>query len=153
MAAVFDWAATNHSLPHLAQPKKLTLNSQKNSFVPDPNVYQKSNLSLYSLYYEVCNEFTGPHFPVVASGQHSFFRKSVTAVASCWQHCDRFDQPEIGISSLPCQSCKRADLFKPEPEKNIKSPNPKINLKPKSCLKKNKSQVRSEKFGNVAKLF
>ena len=32
-------------------------------------------------------------------------------------------------------------------------PNPKTNLKPKSCPKKNESYVRSEKFSNVAKLF
>ena len=32
------------------------------------------------------------------------------------------------------QSCKRADEFRPEP-----SPNPKINLKPKSCRKKPES--------------
>ena len=32
-------------------------------------------------------------------------------------------------------------------------PNSKTNLKPKSCLKKSKSYVRSEKFSNVAKLF
>ena len=32
-------------------------------------------------------------------------------------------------------------------------PNPKINLKPKSCPKKCESKVRSEKFSNIANLF
>ena len=35
---------------------------------------------------------------------------------------------------IAAQSCKRADYFRPEP-----GPNPKTNLKPKSCPKKNKS--------------
>ena len=39
-----------------------------------------------------------------------------------------------------------ADWFRPEP-----GPNPKTNLKIKSCPKKNESKVRSEKFSNVAK--
>ena len=49
------------------------------------------------------------------------------------------------------QSCKRADKFRPEPE--TISPNPKINLKPKSCPKKPESWVMSKKFSNIAKLF
>ena len=40
---------------------------------------------------------------------------------------------------------------RPEPESI--SPNPKTNLKPKSCPKKPESYVRFEKFSNVAKLF
>ena len=32
---------------------------------------------------------------VVAPGQHSSFRRKVAAVASRWQHCVRFDWPEI----------------------------------------------------------
>ena len=35
---------------------------------------------------------------------------------------------------IAAQRCKRADYFRPEP-----GPNPKTNLKPKSCPKKNKS--------------
>ena len=37
------------------------------------------------------------------------------------------------------QSCERADLFRLEPE--IISPNPKTNLKPKSCPKKTKVKI------------
>ena len=42
----------------------------------------------------------------------------------------------------------RTRNYKPEP-----GPNPKINLKPKSCPKKSKSLVRSKKFSNIAKIF
>ena len=42
----------------------------------------------------------------------------------------------------------RTRKYKPEP-----GPNPKINLKPKSCPKKSESKVRSEKFSNIANLF
>ena len=48
------------------------------------------------------------------------------------------------------QNCKRADKFRPAPE--TITPNPKINLKPKSCPKKNEIWVRSKNFSNVAKL-
>ena len=65
---------------------------------------QKSNLSLYSLYYaEACNELAGLHLRVIAPGQHSFFRRNVAAVASCWQHCVRFDRLKIWTSKLPPQ--------------------------------------------------
>ena len=37
-------------------------------------------------------EGTLADFRVIAPGQHSFFQKHVAAVASCWQHCVRFDQ-------------------------------------------------------------
>ena len=36
-------------------------------------------------------------------GQHSYFRKNVAAVASCWQLYVRFDRPEIWTSDLPLQ--------------------------------------------------
>ena len=42
----------------------------------------------------------------------------------------------------------RTRKYKPEP-----NPNPKTNLKPKSCLQKPESHIRSEKFSNVAELF
>ena len=32
---------------------------------------------------------------VIAPGQHSSFRRNVATVASRWQHCVRFDRPEI----------------------------------------------------------
>ena len=59
----------------------------------------KSSLSAYSL--ETCNEFAGTNHRIIAPGQHSSFRRNVVAEASCWQHCVRFDRPEIQISGLP----------------------------------------------------
>ena len=32
---------------------------------------------------------------VIALGLRSFFRRNVAAVASRWQHCDRFERPEF----------------------------------------------------------
>ena len=56
----------------------------------------KSNLLVYSLYYaEACNELAGPISAPLAPGHHCSFRRNVTAVASRWQHCVRFDPPEI----------------------------------------------------------
>ena len=40
------------------------------------------------------------------------------------------------MSTVLVQSCKRADKFRPEP-----GPNPKINLKPKSCQKNPKVKL------------
>ena len=35
------------------------------------------------------------HIRVVVPGQHKSLRRNVAAVASRWQHCVRFDRPEI----------------------------------------------------------
>ena len=43
------------------------------------------------------------HFLVIAPGQHSFFWRIVLAVASHWQHCFRFDGPEIWTLDFPLQ--------------------------------------------------
>ena len=40
---------------------------------------------------------------VIAPGQHSFFGRNVAAMASRWQHCVRFERPEIWTSDLPLQ--------------------------------------------------
>ena len=56
----------------------------------------KSNLLVYSLYCaEACNELAGPISASLAPGHHCSFRRNVAAVASRWQHCIRFDLPEI----------------------------------------------------------
>ena len=45
----------------------------------------------------------GAHLLVIAPGQHSSFWRNVAAVANRWQHCVRFDRPEIWTSDLPLQ--------------------------------------------------
>ena len=45
----------------------------------------------------------GAHLRVIGPGQHSSFWRNVAAVASRWQHCVRFDRPEIWTSDLPLQ--------------------------------------------------
>ena len=35
------------------------------------------------------------HPRIIAPGQHNFIRRNIAAVASRWQHCVRFDRPEI----------------------------------------------------------
>ena len=52
---------------------------------------------LRSLYYsKTCNEFVGPVSALYwVLEQQSSFRRNVTAVASRWQLCVRFDRPEI----------------------------------------------------------
>ena len=45
----------------------------------------------------------GPSPRHCASGQHSFFKRNVAAVASCWQHYVRFDRSEIWTSDLSLQ--------------------------------------------------
>ena len=58
-------------------------------------------ISVYSLYCaEACNEFAGPIIRVIAPGQHSSIWWNVE---SRWQHCVRFDRPEIWTSDLPFQ--------------------------------------------------
>ena len=50
------------------------------------------------------------HLRVIAPGQHGFFRRIVVAVPCPWQHCVRFDRPEIWTSDLPLQkqTCYRS---------------------------------------------
>ena len=57
----------------------------------------KSNLSLYLLYFdETYNEFAGPISTSLRPGNVApTFRRNVAAVASRWQHCVRFNRPEI----------------------------------------------------------
>ena len=43
------------------------------------------------------------HLRVIAPGQHSFFRRNVSAMASRLQHCVQFDRLEIWTSDLPLQ--------------------------------------------------
>ena len=45
----------------------------------------------------------GAHLLVIAPKQHSSFRRNVAEVASRWQHCVRFDRPEIWTLDLPLQ--------------------------------------------------
>ena len=45
--------------------------------------------------------------PHRCSRAHSSFRIIVAAVASRWQHCVRFDRPEIWTPDLPLQRLKR----------------------------------------------
>ena len=52
----------------------------------------------------------GDHLQVIALAEHSFFRRNVAAVASCWQHSVRFDGFEISTSDLPLQWRKRCRL-------------------------------------------
>ena len=47
---------------------------------------------------------------VIAPGQRSFFPRNVAAVASHWQHCIRFNRPEIWISDHPLQKQPRYRL-------------------------------------------
>ena len=63
-----------------------------------------SNLSLYSLdYAEACNELelAGLISASLRPGNTAPFRRNVAAVARRWQHCVRFDRPEIWTSDLP----------------------------------------------------
>ena len=64
----------------------------------------KSNLSfILAVVRRSVKRVCGAHLRVTAPGQHSSFRRNVAAVASCWQHCVRFDRPEIRTSDLPLQ--------------------------------------------------
>ena len=40
------------------------------------------------------------HLRIIAPGQHSSIKRNVATVASHWQHCVRFDRPEISTSQL-----------------------------------------------------
>ena len=50
---------------------------------------------LAELYAEVCNEFLGPIFSSLRLQATQLLQKKFGAVVSCWQHCTRFDCPEI----------------------------------------------------------
>ena len=43
------------------------------------------------------------HLQVISPADNSSFRRNVTAFASRWQHCARFDRPEIWTSDLLLQ--------------------------------------------------
>ena len=45
----------------------------------------------------------GAHLLVIAPGQHSSFPRNVAEVANRWQHCVRFDRPEIWTLDLLLQ--------------------------------------------------
>ena len=72
----------------------------------EPSLATLLNFARYLLsnqifHYTRCNtskrvtSFRGPSPRHCACGQHCFFRRNVAAIASCWQHCVRFDGPEI----------------------------------------------------------
>ena len=70
----------------------------------DPIAFFKSILWLYSLYYaEACNEFTGPIFTSLRMRTTQFLSKKRRSDGECWQHCVRFDGPEIWTFDLPLQ--------------------------------------------------
>ena len=52
----------------------------------------------------------GPYPRHCTDGQHSSFRRNAVAVASRWQHCVRFDRPEIWTSDLSLQRQTRYRL-------------------------------------------
>ena len=72
-------------------------------------------INSYHLLYTRCNtpkrvtSLRGPS-PRHCARATSFFRRNVAAVASRWQHCVRFDRPEIKTPDLPLQrqTCYRS---------------------------------------------
>ena len=81
----------------------------------------KFNRSLYWLYYaEACNEFSGPDSASMRlRATQLLSTKYVATVASRWQHCVRFDQPEIRSSGNAFVSGTGGLKFKsPVPETN-----------------------------------
>ena len=73
---------------------------------------QKSNLSLYSLYYaETCNEFTPPVSASLRLLTQLLLKKCRRcALAIRWQYCVRFDGSEIWTPNLPFQKRTRLPL-------------------------------------------
>ena len=69
--------------------------------------YEMKVINQNCCYAKACNEFVGAHFRVIVPRQHSYNRKNVTAMASRWQHCVRFDRPEIWTADLPIQRLTR----------------------------------------------
>ena len=67
--------------------------------------------SFFFFYYTRCNtpkhvrssRGPSPRHCARATRLHSSFWRNVAAVASRWQHCVRFDRPEIWTSDLPLQ--------------------------------------------------
>ena len=56
----------------------------------------KSNFLLYSLYYaKACNEFAGPISSSLRPGKTAVFEEMWQRWRARWQHCVRFDRPEI----------------------------------------------------------
>ena len=47
------------------------------------------------------------HLRVIAPGKHISFRRNVAVATSRWQHCIRFDQPEIWTSDITLQKRSR----------------------------------------------
>ena len=104
-----------------------------------------SHLSLYSLYYaEACNEFAGGHLRFLALAQHSSFWRNVAAVASRWQHCVRFDRPEIWTSEdLPLQRQTRNARPTGRLYQGVKIWHCFLNKRCSGSLKQNEARFRS----------
>ena len=58
---------------------------------------------ILAVYAEACNEFVGHISASLRPGNTAPFEENVPAVAGRWQHCVRFDRPEIWTSDLPLQ--------------------------------------------------
>ena len=72
---------------------------------------QTARMVVFFFYYTRCNtpkhvrssRGPSPRHCARATRLHSSFWRNVAAVASRWQHCVRFDRPEIWTSDLPLQ--------------------------------------------------
>ena len=57
--------------------------------------FQIKSFMMLAVLLQSIKRVCGALIRVTGPAQHSFFRRNVVAVASRWQHCVRFDMPEI----------------------------------------------------------
>ena len=78
----------------------MLINEQTNEYgVNSPTqILIKIDILLYSLNYaEACNEFEGPIFELLQSGNAASLEESIAAVASRWQRYVRFNRPRFEL--------------------------------------------------------